>query len=258
MRFVELVSKIVIVPAALLYFSGWIYLYTLCTYVGLDVSLLDLDTNTIIMNSYNVLNYANRTFWETVQDYWIVSFLVVVVIGGTILIPIVRRSVKQACTSRSFRYSRILLRRNWIVQGVVFVLIALVLSNFSEAAARNYLAQLPSKPGARMFFDFSKSFIDQSESNCKVNPACYYEYLKSANDSSSLRMLLETSQYFVVWAEHLDQPTSETGAPASAGKGSMSIGEVYLIKKENVNLAGAADVETCLLGRREQCAHNTQ
>lgn len=236
MKFLDLVSKYIIIPAGVLYFAGWIYLYTLCRYVALDVTMLGLDTNSIIMNSYNVLEFVFRAATHLIGSFlfWLAT-LALVSLG--ILAYVLGSSAK---TTGVVQKTYCDVARSPAAAALVYVLLLFGVAFSSRAAARDYLLHVPSRPGARMLFDFKKEFVEQSEWDCKANPDCYYVYLRAANDSARLRMLMVTPDYFVVWAQH-------------SGLHERSIGEVYLIQKGSVNLAGALDVETCQLGEVTQC-----
>jgi hypothetical protein len=203
MKVLELLSTYVIIPAAVLYFAGWIYLYTLCRFTGLDVVLLGLDTNSIIMNSYNVVAFAYDRILAFVASTWVIAIagLVVVVALVTTFVPIAAQAFDRTRSSILSRVATAGLAL-WIA---TYVLGLIGIAALSQAAAKDYLAHLTSRPGARMLFDFKRSFVEESDRNCRENSNCYYVYLKRANDSSRLRMLLETPDYFAVWAQHVDR-----------------------------------------------------
>lgn len=241
MKFLDIISKYIIVPAAILYFSGWIYLYTLCSNVGLDVALLKLDTNTILLNSYNVLQFVFRFCVREVAIYW----LVLVGLFAALLIALGARRSRLfvlkglARAHMAARDAEAFVAGSFLVQGVLYLFLIVAVGSISKFAAIAYLNQVPVRPGTRMAFEFNQPFVAESEAQCTADPQCWYTFLKSANGSARLRLLLETPDYFVVWAQ-----------PDSPQASKRAIGNVYLIKRDAVNFAMGLEVNTKPTGEK--------
>ncbi len=244
MRILEIISKYIIIPGALLYFSGWIYLYTFCRQIGIDVSVLNLDTNSIILNSYYVLRFMVRTIEDIAAAYWIV--LLATAILAAILIVLSRPGWPLGRVVERFFYPfDRALRRNstsTIVELATLVVLLMGLGAVAREAAADYLQQIPRRPGARMVFTFTQQFIADSMAQCpKTAPdQCYYHYLELANDGSRLRMLLETTDYFVMWAQPVEPKDQQTG-------------QVFILKKDGIQYT-SVDIDPCHIGGQSSCA----
>lgn len=244
MKFLDLISKYIIVPAAILYFSGWIYLYTLCSNVGLDVALLKLDTNTILLNSYNVLQFVFRFCIRELAVYW----LVLVGLFSALLIALgaTKRSrlivlKGMARAHMATRDAEAFIAASFVVQALLYVFLIVAIGSISKSAAIAYLNQVPIRPGTRMAFEFNQLFVTESEAQCTADPQCWYTFLKAANGSARLRLLLETPDYFVVWAQ-----------PDSPQASKRAIGNVYLVKRDAVNFAMGLEINTKPTGENRQ------
>ena len=241
MKFVDLLSKFVLIPAAALYVTGWIYLYSLCRPIGLDASILDLDTNTIIVNSYHVFAFV----FGALKRY---SLAIFVVIASLIVLIVILSRLRLTRTwlvhaaRRTTHYSHlsaVWISRSVMRQLLLYVTVLAGLAVIATSAALHDLARVSHRPGARMVFGFTEKFTRESEQLCSKEQHCFYPYLKLANEQSRLRMLLETPDFFVLWVQPLESPDK-------------TIGQVYILKREEINFASVLDVETCR-GENRKC-----
>ncbi len=243
MKFIDLFSTYIVLPAAVLYFTGWMYLSAYCRGIGLDVALLDADINTIIMNSYHVVLFGFRTTFDLFAAAW--GWIVLAAIIAAALTVAVRRHARwrKAALGYAKAWSErtAVLRQSLAGDIALLLVLGVALSFLSRFAAASDLAFLQKNTEARIVFEFTQRFVTESKAECAENDACYYPYLKKANDQSRLRLLLETPAIVVAWAQH------GTGSP---------IGEVYVVKREDINFVATLDVEVCHPMEAKPCALN--
>lgn len=175
--FFDALSKYVLIPAAVLYFVGWVYLYTLLVPFDVDTSILNADIYSTMMYSVSVPLFAFTA------RYYLVAFGVIVVILVFAIEP-------------ARRFSRTLFG-----QLLLYFLFLAGCYYLAQDAGKSRAQQIMAKSNPQvMHIQFSREFPDpQNPANCFEWKGCFYDAIAIANSSGDLREVLETKDDLVVF-----------------------------------------------------------
>ena len=196
MPLLETISKYVIVPAAILYFAGWVYLYYFLFSIGVSFSSANMDV-------YTVCAYAISTFVYLLQG----SRLVITLLSaaGLASAALIYVRIIHPHPNRAVRwFDDHLFRPLWKLatshtgQAASFIVLLCFLYFLASAAGISHAKEIQAHPGPRIFFQFADSVSSHAVSACREIDGCYYGALASANSSGSLRKIMESSDYIVV------------------------------------------------------------
>lgn len=178
----EIIAKYAIIISALLYFSGWIYLYYFFKQFHVEISLLSLSWNEIALHSISVLSYLSKWLWSWLGIILMVFFFPLAFYLIDPLLPVIQDKLNNIGYINRRIYAPTLL----LIIAISFVMIA------ARAAANHNVAIIRAGDGDEVVFNFS--------CDAKELPVG----LTILNDNWELRLLAANSRFHFIYA----RPTS--------------------------------------------------
>jgi len=174
-NFATTVLKYAAVMGALLYFSGWLYLYHYYRHFEIEVSMLQLSTQEIVLHSAQVIQYLTRKLF---CSWWSMG---VCGIGVAIWAGIRWGGPIWACLPTIHVF----------IKYYVLTLIALAIPGVLISIARS--AALDQARLTRI--------ADREGANFSFKPECAKGDLNALNELGKLRMLAATEKFYFVYAQ---------------------------------------------------------
>ena len=208
---IENFAALAVVPASLLYFSGYIYLYFFCTYLGIDPSSLHYDLFTVMIYAVNAVLFP----LTVALRYWpwtagcVATIVAIAVLWRWDNGRILRRWRVHSPTAGHFSRPVGLAARAAAVLAAV-VLLFLV----SEVGGENRAAESLQSKGPAVRFQFTRTFLTASA--CQPGKSCGYDDLTLANEMWCLHKLIETDNAVIVACQPPDSDAVIYAIPKSA------------------------------------------
>lgn len=198
MTFFDLISRYVVIPGAVLYFAGWVYLYYFLFALGVSISSANIDV-------YTVCIYAFSTFVFLLRRPQIYALIALgLVIGVAVLIhrtPPKKRMVL-ATVMETYAISPLWnFLRSAIGQTAAYAAILVLTYIGSRAAGLEHIRDVENNPGPTVFLQFSRDSVAAASADCKEVNGCYYAALMSANSAGALRKVIDMSDFVVLLDE---------------------------------------------------------
>jgi hypothetical protein len=187
---IENFAALAVVPAALLYFSGYIYLYFFCRHLGIDPASLHYDLFTVMIYAVNALIFP----LALASVHWLWTLGGIVTLAAAV--PALHWAGKHMHRRWGARIASEIARplrfaaRTSAVLGAIILLF--LISQMGGAARAEDALRLD---GPAVHFQFTNAFL---AGLCEKDQPCGYDDLKAANNGWCLRKLIETEGDVIV------------------------------------------------------------